>query len=122
MSTAILLVEQFVAQALRLASRAYVLEKGRVAFDGDAGELAGQGTGTYYLGRETQAREKASADSRRTEQVTVGVPGGLWRDLEIVAAKAGRNPGDLVLDAIRSAATEAGNGRAPADTKKGRRR
>jgi branched-chain amino acid transport system ATP-binding protein len=35
----IVLVEQMAAQALNLASRAYVLEQGRIVADGDAGEL-----------------------------------------------------------------------------------
>ncbi|MFA5891908.1 MAG: ABC transporter ATP-binding protein [Actinomycetota bacterium] len=122
--TAVLLVEQFVAQALRLASRAYVLEKGRVAFEGGAKDLAAQGTGTYYLGREARAPDAALLDSARNEPVTVGVPGGLWRDLEIAAAKAGRNPSDLVLDAVRAAAAGigGGNGRAARVPKKGRGR
>ncbi|HWW45816.1 MAG TPA: ATP-binding cassette domain-containing protein, partial [Acidimicrobiia bacterium] len=38
--TAILLVEQSVALALRVADRAYVLEKGRVVFTGSAAELS----------------------------------------------------------------------------------
>ena len=36
----VLIVEQFVTHALAVASRAYVLEKGEVAFSGDAAELA----------------------------------------------------------------------------------
>ena len=36
----VLIVEQFVTHALEVATRAYVLEKGEVAFSGDAAELA----------------------------------------------------------------------------------
>ena len=36
----VLIVEQFVTHALAVASRAYVLEKGEVAFSGKAAELA----------------------------------------------------------------------------------
>lgn len=38
--TSVLLVEQNVAQALRLADRAYVLETGRIALEGGAAQLA----------------------------------------------------------------------------------
>lgn len=106
--TAILLVEQFVTQALRLASRAYVLEKGRVVFEGPARDLAERGTSRYYLGHEAQARVAGDLTIGERESVTVGVPGGLWRDLEIAAAAEGRRPDDLVLDAIKGMAKPGG--------------
>jgi branched-chain amino acid transport system ATP-binding protein len=37
--TSVLLVEQNVSIALRLAKRAYVLEEGRIAAQGEAGEM-----------------------------------------------------------------------------------
>lgn len=49
--TAILMVEQNVRQALRLADRAYVLETGRIVLSGPAGELAGDARVQHaYLG------------------------------------------------------------------------
>jgi branched-chain amino acid transport system ATP-binding protein len=50
--TTILLVEQNAHAALELADRAYVLESGRVAFEGKASELAGdERVQTAYLGK-----------------------------------------------------------------------
>ncbi len=46
----VLLVEQYVGQALRLADIAYVLRRGEVAFAGEPGELAGA-RGDEILGR-----------------------------------------------------------------------
>ncbi|RAR66046.1 amino acid/amide ABC transporter ATP-binding protein 2 (HAAT family) [Paraburkholderia unamae] len=49
--TAVLLVEQNARQALRIASRAYVLEGGRVALSGSSSELAGDNrVRATYLG------------------------------------------------------------------------
>lgn len=49
--TTILLVEQNVAESLRIADRAYVLENGRMVFDGNAGEvLRDEGVKRAYLG------------------------------------------------------------------------
>ena len=48
----VVLVEQNVRQALRLASRAFVLAKGRVAASGRAAELASEGKiAAAYLGQ-----------------------------------------------------------------------
>ena len=47
----ILLVEQNVAQTLRVASRAYVLESGRIVLQGAAAEVLGNpSVKTAYLG------------------------------------------------------------------------
>ncbi|MFA5787507.1 MAG: ABC transporter ATP-binding protein, partial [Actinomycetota bacterium] len=83
--TAILLVEQFVTQALGVASRAYVLEKGRVVFEGPAAKLKAEGSTRYYLGHQEHAREAGAHRPGENEAVTLGIPGGLWRDLEISA-------------------------------------
>jgi branched-chain amino acid transport system ATP-binding protein len=57
--TAILLVEQYVTRALQLASRAYVLENGRVAKTGDAKQLAeSDEVASLYLGSGVK-RERA---------------------------------------------------------------
>src|SRR5256885_5670179 len=40
MGPSVLVVEQFVDRALALSSRAYVLDKGKVAYDGDSATLA----------------------------------------------------------------------------------
>ncbi|MFA5787221.1 MAG: ABC transporter ATP-binding protein [Actinomycetota bacterium] len=99
--TAILLVEQFVTQALGLASRAYVLEKGQVVFEGSAHDLKAEGSSRYYLGHEEHARGAGAHRPGENEAVTLGIPGGLWRDLEISAAAEGRRPDELLLEALQ---------------------
>jgi branched-chain amino acid transport system ATP-binding protein len=116
----VLIVEQFVIHALAVASRAYVLEKGEVAFSGNAAELAGDESFVKgsYLG-------EAGAD-------TVGVNGamelrfddtadlplhadGLLERIEDRAAQEGRNATEVLLDLLREALVESpagqGNGK-----------
>ena len=50
---ALLLVEQYVAQALELADLVYVLRKGEVAFAGEPSELDINALAESYLGIET---------------------------------------------------------------------
>ncbi|MBQ0867102.1 ABC transporter ATP-binding protein [Streptomyces sp. A73] len=73
--TSVLLVEQNAALALRLASRAYVLEVGEVTLSGPADELAASDeVRRRYLG---VVDEAAAADaSRVTEQAGATGPGG----------------------------------------------
>jgi branched-chain amino acid transport system ATP-binding protein len=62
---AVLLVEQFVTRALELASRAYVLTKGSVSYEGSAAELAADESfiASSYLGEvDEQAFELAMAE------------------------------------------------------------
>ena len=76
---AVLIVEQFVTHALAVASRAYVLEKGEVAYSGDAAALArdedfvkgsylgdgGDGeVGAQRLGRASLRRRRGDGASR----------------------------------------------------------
>ncbi|TFI31543.1 ABC transporter ATP-binding protein [Streptomyces sp. 4R-3d] len=64
--TSVLLVEQNAAMALRLASRAYVLEVGEVALEGDAAELAASDeVRRRYLG---VVDETAAEDAGRAQQ------------------------------------------------------
>jgi branched-chain amino acid transport system ATP-binding protein len=48
--TALLLVEQYVSQALRLADYVYVMSRGSLVFQGDAGELERDDVFARYLG------------------------------------------------------------------------
>lgn len=72
--TAVLLVEQNARKALRLADRAYVLETGKIALEGPAGELARDPrVQAAYLGGdpglvENAARSGAATDQVRTER------------------------------------------------------
>jgi branched-chain amino acid transport system ATP-binding protein len=100
---AVLLVEQFVGQALELASRAYVLEKGEVTFSGTAAQLAAdeEFVRGSYLG-DVDATPAASADSPAglAEQLTVSLPPVLIRSLQERAEREGVPVADLVRDAV----------------------
>ena len=74
--TAVLLVEQNVAQALRMADRAYVLETGRVVLSGEGSALAADPrVQAAYLGETSRFR----ADHRGNTSRKGGRPGGTVR-------------------------------------------
>jgi branched-chain amino acid transport system ATP-binding protein len=96
---AVLIVEQFVAHALEVATRAYVLEKGEVAFSGTAAELAKdeEFVRGSYLGDATADVEDL-ADLRSEE-----TPDELLRAIEERAAAEGKEPGEVVMSLLREA-------------------
>jgi branched-chain amino acid transport system ATP-binding protein len=99
--TAILLVEQFVGQALAVASWAYVLEKGEVSFAGPAATLA-QRDGfveSSYLGSGAQRPSYQRARPEETEMLRVRVEPGMVRRLR--AAGGGRPLRELANEALR---------------------
>jgi branched-chain amino acid transport system ATP-binding protein len=57
---AVVMVEQFVGQALKVADRAVVLEQGVVVAAGAPGELTHEQIGAAYLGGHAPVREEAS--------------------------------------------------------------
>ena len=110
--TAILLVEQFVGQALAVASWAYVLEKGEVSFAGPAETLAEQEgfVESSYLGSGAQRPSYQRARAEETEMLRVRVEPALVRRLR--AAGGGRPLRELANEALRGylADLEAGGG------------
>jgi branched-chain amino acid transport system ATP-binding protein len=98
----VLIVEQFVTHALAVASRAYVLEKGEVAFNGKAAELARDDAfvkGSYLGEGGTDAAELRLDD-------IADLPlhaDGLLETIEARAAQEGRNAADVLLDLLRQA-------------------
>ena len=87
----VLLVEQFVGKALAMASRAYVIEKGEIAYSGPAAKLArdeefvrGSYLGQIKPGRRAAATRKTK---RFEESVEVKLPPALLRSLEERAAR-----------------------------------
>jgi branched-chain amino acid transport system ATP-binding protein len=67
--TTILLVEQYVNLALRVADRAYVLEKGRVVTSGTPAQLQAGGTlVSSYLGDGEQPEPEPTKPARRTRK------------------------------------------------------
>jgi branched-chain amino acid transport system ATP-binding protein len=99
--TSILLVEQFVGQALAVATRAYVLEKGELSFAGPAAELAEREgfVESSYLGSGAQRPDYQRARSEETEMLRVRVEPGLVRRLR--ALSAGRSLHEMANEALR---------------------
>ncbi len=104
----VLIVEQFVTHALAVASRAYVLEKGEVAFNGKAAELARDEAfvkGSYLGEGGIDAADVNGATDLRFDD-TADLPlhaDGLLQTIEDRAAHEGRNATEVLLDLLREA-------------------
>jgi branched-chain amino acid transport system ATP-binding protein len=106
---AVLIVEQFVTHALAVASRAYVLEKGAVAYSGEAAALARDEAFVKgsYLG-DGEVGSNGSADLPLSRNGEMRLPAELLRTIEARAEAEGRNPADVVLELLTDAI---GNGK-----------
>ena len=98
----VLIVEQFVTHALAVASRAYVLEKGEVAFAGKASELAqdedfvkGSYLGDGAIDAEPIVVEEVADLPLHAD--------GLLQTIEERAANEGRDATEVLLDLLREA-------------------
>ena len=104
---AVLIVEQFVTHALAVASRAYVLEKGEVAYSGDAAALARDEAFVKgsYLGDagKGEVASNGSAELPLGGDGEMGLPADLLRTIEARAEEEGRNPAEVVLELLREA-------------------
>jgi len=142
----VLLVEQFVGQALAVANRAYVLKKGEIEYEGSAEKLAKDEdfVRASYLGEsgkapapaeepaaEEGARPGVTAPAPIYEKVSVSLPPALVRGLEERAAREGVDPAELVRKVVEVNLDElvangsSGNGEAKPKRKRvvgGRRR
>jgi branched-chain amino acid transport system ATP-binding protein len=104
----VLIVEQFVTHALAVASRAYVLEKGEVAFAGKAAELAADEAfvkGSYLGEGGIDAPSVNGASVLRFDD-DADLPlqaDGLLQSIEDRAAQEGRNSTEVLLDLLREA-------------------
>jgi ABC-type multidrug transport system ATPase subunit len=104
----VLIVEQFVTHALAVASRAYVLEKGEVAFDGKAAELAADEAFVKgsYLGEGGIDAPSVNGTSVLRFDDPADLPlhaDGLLQSIEDRAAQEGRNSTEVLLDLLREA-------------------
>src|SRR5438552_17197801 len=103
----VLIVEQFVTHALAVASRAYVLEKGEVAFNGKAAERARDEAFVKgsYLGEagKGEVASNGSAELPLGGDGEMGLPADLLRTIEARAEEEGRNPAEVVLELLREA-------------------
>ncbi len=103
--TAIVLVEQFVAQALEVADRAYVIEKGEVAYSGPAAELAADENFVKgsYLGDASLEQAAVAGDGLRVTalaDMNVPLPPALIRGLQERAGQEGRDVEELIQEAL----------------------
>jgi ABC-type multidrug transport system ATPase subunit len=103
----VLIVEQFVTHALAVASRAYVLEKGEVAFNGEAAELARDEAfvkGSYLGEGGIDAADVNGATEFRFDDADLPLHAdGLLQTIEDRAAHEGRNATEVLLDLLREA-------------------
>jgi branched-chain amino acid transport system ATP-binding protein len=105
----VLIVEQFVTHALAVASRAYVLEKGEVAFNGKAADLARDEAfvkGSYLGEGGADAAGVNGTTDFRFDDDTADLPlhaDGLLQTIEDRAADEGRNATEVLLDLLREA-------------------
>ncbi len=100
--TAILLVEQFVGQALAGADRAYVLEKGELTFAGRAADLAQQEgfVESSYLGAGANRPDYERVRPAETEMLRVRVDPSMVRRLRAFAN--GQSLAEMTTSALRT--------------------
>jgi ABC-type multidrug transport system ATPase subunit len=103
---AVLIVEQFVEQALEVADRAYVFEHGTIGHSGSAADLRADRKliSGSYLGTAVAAVAANGnghhADPALMEIVSVKMPATLKRTLEERAEKEGRPTGAVVMELL----------------------
>jgi branched-chain amino acid transport system ATP-binding protein len=112
--TAIVLVEQFVAQALEVADRAYVIEKGEVAYSGSAAALAADESFVKgsYLGDASLEQAAVAGDGLRVTalaEMSVSLPPALIRGLVERAGQEGRDVEELIQEALADLLDDRGN-------------
>jgi len=86
---AVVMVEQFVGQALKVADRAVVLEQGRVVASGAPSELTAEQIGAAYLGGHLSPGELAGPGNPARQAQAVALSGVDVRRLERLAAERG---------------------------------
>jgi urea transport system ATP-binding protein len=108
---AVVMVEQFVGQALKVADRAIVLEQGSVVAAGAPADLSSDDIAAAYLGGggdSTVAVRPAPASAR--ERLAVSVPGSEARRLHALAAAQGRPVDDLLGELLAGALADHADG------------
>lgn len=98
---AVLLVEQFVGQAMGVADEVVVLEQGRVVSSGSPAELAGDDLAAAYLGggEDVEVDEVAPPPDSAVESVTASLGPRQVRALERIAKDRNTTVQDVLRDA-----------------------
>ena len=99
---AVVMVEQFVTQALKVADVAVILEQGHVVASGPPSELAEGQLAAAYLGGSRQVTITGGAPAHATEQVSISLSGPDVRALRSKAAAEGVTVEELVSRQVRS--------------------
>jgi branched-chain amino acid transport system ATP-binding protein len=105
---AVVLVEQFVDQALAVVDHALVLSGGTVVAAGKAADLAADDVAALYLGATPADQEHVHATLEEiplpdSEPVDVRLNARELRALHALAAAQGRDPSQVAADALRQA-------------------
>jgi ABC-type sugar transport system ATPase subunit len=99
---AVVMVEQFVGQALKVADQAVVIEQGTVAAAGRPQDLSAEDIGAAYLGSD-DAPSLPGAPRDARQRVPVSLAGVDVRKLERLAAEQGRSPDELAQELLEKA-------------------
>jgi ABC-type sugar transport system ATPase subunit len=99
---AVVMVEQFVGQALKVADQAVVIEQGTVAAAGAPSELSAEDIGAAYLGSDSAAKLPGAPRDAR-QDVPVSLAGVDVRKLERLAAQQGRSADEVAQDLLEKA-------------------
>jgi branched-chain amino acid transport system ATP-binding protein len=99
---AVVMVEQFVGQALKVADQAVVIEQGRVAAAGRPEDLSAEDIGAAYLGSASDAKLPGAPPDAR-QQLPVALSGVDVRKLERLAAEQGRTPDEVAQELLERA-------------------
>lgn len=97
---AVVMVEQFVNEALKIADRAVILEQGHVVASGAPSELGSDQLAAAYLGGARQVRISGGPPAHATERLAVSLPGRDVRVLRAKAAEAGVTVEELLAQTI----------------------
>jgi ABC-type multidrug transport system ATPase subunit len=101
---AVVMVEQFVGQALKVADRAVVLEQGSVVAAGAPADLSSDDIAAAYLGGgEAPDIDVRPAPRSARERLTLTVPGSESRRLHRLAAEQGRSVDEVLSDLLAGA-------------------
>ncbi|MGB8651349.1 MAG: ABC transporter ATP-binding protein [Mycobacteriales bacterium] len=101
---AVVMVEQFVGQALAVADRAVVLEQGAVVAAGPPASLSADDIGAAYLGGAHQPDRALPGPSREARQkLAVSLAGVDVRRLERLAARRGKGADELAQELLEQA-------------------
>ena len=100
---AVVMVEQFVGQALKVADQAVVIEQGSVVAAGPPASLSAEQIGAAYLGATEDLASLPGASREARQQVPVSLAGVDVRRLERMAAASGRSADELAQELLEKA-------------------